>query len=150
MRQVADAAVPGVNRNRAEVDEVAQRRRVVDDEVVHFAFGAFAPQRLAANPLRHELGRVALIERFAVDAVGETRQHERSILQIRQHPRRDRVVVVDEIALREAEFRKEDLVAVAHVDATFFDVDARRRRRFVELPDALFGGLSVRILTNTG
>ncbi len=53
-----------------------------------------------------------MIEALAFDAIRIARQNQRAILQIREQPIRDRAVILDEIALRVAFLRPEDLVEV--------------------------------------
>ena len=114
VRQVVDAAVPSVDRNGAEVGEVLERRGVFRHEVVHVALLRVGPQRGALHPLGGEVRRVPLIEGFAVDAIREPRQHQRALAQIGQHPRRDALVVIHQIALGASVLREERLVAVGH------------------------------------
>ena len=68
--EMSDAAVPGVNWNGAHIGQVYQCRGILDDEVVNLPRSTFAPQHLALNPIRHEVGRISLVKRLTVNTVG--------------------------------------------------------------------------------
>src|SRR5207237_1136664 len=57
----------------------------------------FRPHVLGADPGRDEVGRVLLVERLAGDAVGVAREHEGTVLQVRQEPRRYGFVIREEV-----------------------------------------------------
>ena len=71
-----------------------------------------APDRDGADPVGRELGRVLLVERLAVDAVREARHHDWSVPEVRQQPRRDGAVVLDQVALGVLLVLPEDLLQV--------------------------------------
>ena len=71
--------------------------------------------------------------RAALDPVGVALERQRPVAQVRQHVRRDARVVVDHLALGEADCGIQDLVEVGERQAAAADVDvdavARRHRR---------------------
>src|SRR5205809_6999079 len=111
-REVIDTAWPDVQRDRTEVHQVDERLDVVRDEVLDVALRILAPDRNRLNPVGNEPGRVFLIERLAVDAVGIAGQYDGTFLQIRQQPGRHRTVVLDQVALGVSLLWPEDLVEV--------------------------------------
>src|SRR5437867_1130612 len=123
--QRADAARPDMERNRAEVGDVEERFLVVADEVSDLPLRILAPDPDGADPFGRELGRVLLIERFPVDAVGEPRHHEWAVTKIRQHPRRHGAIVLDQVSFRVPLGGPVDLLQIRVVDRLF-----RRRSRF--------------------
>ena len=112
----ADPGAPHVERDRAEVRDVAQALAVVHDEVVDVAPGVLRVHALGPDPRGNPLGSVLLEEGLALDAVGVARQHERPVLQVRQHERRDARVVLEEVPLRVPLVRPEHLVQVRELE----------------------------------
>ena len=109
---------PEVEGNRAEVDDVEQRRQVVADEVVDLPLGVLAPHPLGPDPFRREPGCILLKERLPRDAVGIARHDHRAVLEIGQQPGRDRAVVLDQVALGVAVLRPEHFLHVGELDLT--------------------------------
>ena len=100
-----------------------------------------------AGSSRREVRRVLLEEALSGDAVGIAREHHRPVVQVGQEPRRDRAVVLDQVALGVSLLGPEDLVEVAE-GTTFSGARrtaggpaARRRRRVANVHSS--GGLSV-------
>ena len=69
------------------------------------------------DPLRHVRRRVLLEERLAEGAVGIAAHRERPVAQMRHEHGRDCAVVVEQVALRDALVRPEDLVEIRELDA---------------------------------
>src|SRR5690606_33565338 len=82
-----NAARPDVQRDRRHVRDVSQTLFALDNEVTNLALRAFAPQRLEAQPLGREFGRIFLVERLALDTVRIASQNQGTILQVRQKVR---------------------------------------------------------------
>src|ERR1700680_4706048 len=106
-----------MNRNGAHVGDVSQSLDALKNEIGNVALRILGVDSRPANPLRRETWRVLLEKALALDSVGIARQHHRTVLQIGQHPSRDSLVVVDQIALGIAFGRPEDFVGVRDVDA---------------------------------
>src|SRR6185436_9120871 len=66
---------------------------------------------------------VLLVEEAALDAVGVALERERAVAQVRQQDGRDREVEADQVALREARSRVEDLVEVRESQAAPLQLD---------------------------
>ena len=118
-----DAARPDVQRDRAEVGHVEEGLDVVADEVVDLALRVLAPDALEADPVGREVRGVLLEERLSGDAVGVAGHHERPVLQVGKEPRRDRAVVVDEVALGVALVGPEDLCEVGERNGLLLGLD---------------------------
>ena len=71
----------------------------------------------ARDPVRHVLRRVLLEERLAERAVGVAPHRERPVAEVRHEHRRDRAVVVEQVALRDPLVRPEELVEVGELHA---------------------------------
>jgi len=62
-------------------------------------------------------------EKFAVDAVGIALHHHGAIVEMRKEPGRDLEVVLEEVALGEAQSRPEDFVEIGEMDVAAVDLD---------------------------
>ena len=119
---VVAARVPRVEVDAAEVDEPEQRRQVLDDREVDHAARAVR-DRAGLDPRRPRRRRALHEERLAVGAVGIALHHHRAVGEVRQQHRRDVGVVLEQVALGDAERGPERLVEVGELDL------ARRRSR---------------------
>ncbi len=129
-----------MQRNRAEVDEVDQRLDIVAHEILDVALRVLAPDRNRLDPLRHEAGRVFLIEGLAVNAVGIPGEHDGAVLEIRQQPGRHRPVVLDEVALGVLLVGPKHFVEVGELHLSWERGDGRctvRRLQRVPLPSPI-------------
>ncbi len=88
-----------MQRNRAEIHDVAQALQVADHEVVDVAAHVVGMDPLGPDPIRRPLRRILLKKRLPADPIRIPREHQRPILQIRQQPRRHRLVVLDQLRL---------------------------------------------------
>ena len=116
-RPVRDRPLRNVQFERGEVGSPHQRGQVVQQRVVDGARALAGPgtaggQLDRAQPVRCVRGRVLLVERFRVDAVGVADERHRPVHQVRQQDRRDPAVVVDHLALGEPVRRVQHLVQV--------------------------------------
>ena len=114
--EVGDPAAPHVHQEGRRVGDVAKSEGVVDHEVVEIPLTSFAVHRLGADPLGSPVGSVLLVERRPVDAVGVAGQYETAVLEVRQHERRDGVVVGDHVPLGHARLGVQHLVEVGQGD----------------------------------
>ena len=120
---LVDARVPRVHVDAAHVHHPEQRVLVVHDRRLDPLLASRGDSRVetctrnARDPLRHVRRRVLLEERLAVRAVGIAAHRERPVAQVRHEHRRDRAVVVDQVALRDPLVGPEDLVEVRELDA---------------------------------
>ena len=105
-----------MERNSPQVDDVEQRFLRIANEVVELPLGVLAPDGFRADPIRRESGCVLLEERLPVDAVREPGHHDRPILEVRQQPRADGAVVVDQVAFGVTLVRPENLVQVGETN----------------------------------
>src|SRR5215213_1211486 len=83
-----------------------------------------APARedpLRAHPVRAVLRALLLVEELALHAVRIALHRQRPPFEVRQQRRRDARVVVDDLALREAGLRIEDLVQVRELERPAVD-----------------------------
>src|SRR5260370_40232297 len=101
-----------MNRDCAEVCDVRQRLLAVDNEETDLALRIFGPDLFYANPRRHKSRRVLLIERLALDTIGIAREHHWPVLEIGQHPFRNRPIVRDQVAFRVTLFGEKDFIWV--------------------------------------
>ena len=92
---------PIVDLERADLHQPEQSRRIVDIEIV--LLGLAARNWDFLDRLAHALHAVALEEMLAVDAFGAAHQADRPSRDVRQHVRRDDLVIAREIELGEAD-----------------------------------------------
>jgi hypothetical protein len=109
-------AHPDMQWNGSKVGDVDEGVDVVTDEVVDVALGVVAPDRHRTNPVGRELRCVLLIEGLSIDAIRESRQDERPVAQVRQQPRRNRPVVLDQFTLRVLLVLPEYLAEIRELD----------------------------------
>ena len=131
----------GVQLQGGEVGEPDERRQVVADaELDDLLRQRHRRDRDPVGPVRRAL---LLEEALVLDAVGEAHAGERAALEVGEQHRRDRRVVLDDVALREAGLGIEDLVEVRDLQGPPADLDLdavadgrsgveeRRRRRLL-------------------
>ena len=121
---VVAARVPRVQVDAAEVDDPEQRRQVLDHREIDHAARAVR-DRAGLDPLGPRRRRALHEERLAGGAVGIALHHHRPIDQVRQQHRRDVGVVLQQVALGEAELGPERLVEVGQLDFAVAEDDGR-------------------------
>jgi hypothetical protein len=110
-----DAAQPGMQAEGTEVGEVDQRRlRVAHRQVLPLAPRLLHPH--GGHPVRKVLRHLLLVEAVGRDPVREPLQDEGVVTQPRQDVIRNRIVVVDDLALGDAVVGEQHLVLVRRVD----------------------------------
>ena len=108
----------GWNSMQPRFDDVEQRGDVVDHQEVDLAALALAARHGASgHPVRCVRRRVLLVELVAGDAVRHPLHRERPVGEVGEDQVGDVVVVREEVALRVALVRPEDLVEVRQPDA---------------------------------
>ncbi len=83
--------------------------------------------RRRRDPVGHPLRRVLLEEELALPPVGVALHRERPVLEVRDEHRRDRVVVREQVALRDPLVRPEELVQVRRLEDALALADLGRR-----------------------
>src|ERR1019366_6690406 len=112
--QVSDARRPDVNRDCGKICDVRKSLLGVEKEVADLALRLFGPNLFSTNPRWYKRGRILLIERLARDTIGISREHHGPILEIGQHPSRNRAIVRDQVAFRVTRPGKEDFIRMRH------------------------------------
>ena len=112
---VVAARVPLVQVDAAEVDDPEQRRQILHDRKVDDIAGPVL-DRAELDPLRAGRGRALHEEELPRRAVRIPLHHHGAIGQVRDQPVRNVRVVLEEVALRVALLRPEDLVEVGEPD----------------------------------
>src|ERR1700682_611976 len=130
-----------MTRNRAHVGNVFQCFDAFENKIGNLPFRILGVDPRPANPLWGETWRVLLEKALAFDSVGIARQHHRTVFQIGQHPLRDTLVVVDQIALGIAFGGPEDFVGVRDLNTMLI---MHRGGRSLSDPLRLFPPLLVR------
>src|SRR5215510_3807855 len=98
----------------------------MDHAVVHVAVVAVAPDLGGFQPGRTVLGAVLLVEHLPFDPVRVALEGEGAIVEVGQQGGRDARVVVDHLALGEADPGIEHLVQVGQPQGAFPDADLDR------------------------
>jgi hypothetical protein len=110
MIQIGNPRRPHVLRDRVLIRDPEQRSRVGHDRVVDDA--VFLRHFDALQPLRKALGDVLLPEPLLADSRRIPLHRHRPAAQVRQHHRRDRLVIGSELSLGDAVIGEEHLVRV--------------------------------------
>ena len=126
---VVAACVPGVQVDAAEVDDPEQRREILDHrEVDHVA--RRVRDRAGLDPFGPRRRRALHEERLAVGAVGIALHHHRPVGEVRQQDVGDVGVVLQQVALGDAEPRPERLREVGEPDLAVADRERPRPCRW--------------------
>src|SRR5207253_9005331 len=104
---------------------------------------ALAPHGRGAHPVGPVLRAALLVEVRGVDPVGVALERERALAQVGEQRGRDPGVVVDHLALGEADLGIEDLVEVGELELVTLDLDRGRRRAHPFLLPAFASGPAV-------
>src|SRR5262252_5066653 len=112
--------------DRSQLRDPHQRGQVLDHAVVHVPVVAVAPDPGGIEPRRAVLGAVLLVEHLALDAVRVALEGEGAIAEVGQQRRCDSRVVLDHLALGEADPGVEHLVQVGQPEGAFADPDLHR------------------------
>ena len=121
--QVRRARRPHVRRDAVLIGHPEQRSRVADERMVH---GAALLRHLdALQPLGEALRDVLLQEALLADAARIALHRDRTAADVRQHDRRDRLVVGGELALGDAIVREQHLLRMRDHVVSLHDL-ARR------------------------
>ena len=107
---------------RRELSHPDERRAVVADAVVDLALVAPAPDRRRLDPVGAVLRAALLVEVLLRDAVGVALQRHRAAAEVRQDRVGDPRVVVDHLALGEANLGPEHLVEIRQLELVPVDV----------------------------
>src|SRR2546429_111031 len=140
---VVHPRVPGVQLDAAEVDHPGKRRRVVDHREDGGVPAGEADELL---PDIVGVGRHAfLVEEVALDPVGVALHVKRAPADMVERARRNVDVVLDEVALRQAAPREEELVRVGDLDVVAAESHSRPNlsppRRSLATPTKRTSGL---------
>jgi hypothetical protein len=98
-----------------------QGRQIVDDRVLVVVLRVV--DRVVPHPVRGRVGQVLLEEDLALDTVGPALPGHGAVLDVRDHPRRDPLVVLDHPTLRGAGLGVEHLVGVREREPPVPDQD---------------------------
>src|SRR5262249_10483232 len=96
------------------------------DAVVHVTVVAVAPDLGGLHPGRPVFGAVLLVEHLSLDPVGEALEGEGAIAEVGQQGGCDPRVIVDHLALGEADLGIEHLVQVGQPQGAVADADLDR------------------------
>src|SRR5260370_20757577 len=128
-----------MDRDRAHVGDVFESLGALQNEVGNLALRILGIDLHAADPLRHVTRRVFLEKALALDTVWIARQHHRAIFQVGQHPRRDSLVVFNQVTLGIALRWPENLVRVRDLHGMRFVNGGLHLPTFFPLPWQLEG-----------
>ncbi len=123
-----DRPLVHVELERGEVHHPGEGGQVVDDRERELAIALARPaarggHRCGADPRRGAVGGVLLEEAQVLDPVRPADPGHRPVLEVGQHHRRDRRVVVEHLALGGAGARIEHLAQAADLQGPALDVD---------------------------
>src|SRR5439155_9128138 len=119
---------PEMQRDGAEIDYVQEGVDVLADEEVDVPATLLAPDSRGPDPRGNVIGSILLEEALAGDPVGISRQYYGAVAKVREQPRRDRAVVIDQVTLGVTLLGPEDLVQVAERDFARQQRHGRRPR----------------------
>src|SRR5688500_13771359 len=108
MVQTVGPGETDVRRDAVLVGEVDERGRVVADRVLDRA--ALLLHRDASDPVGEVVGSGLLVEALSFDPVREAVHGNGAPLHVRDHPRRDAPIVLDQISLGEADVGEQHLI----------------------------------------
>ena len=121
---VVAACVPLVQIDTAEIDHPEERRHVLDHRKVDDVSRRVL-DRARLDPRRPRRRRALHEEELPRGAVRVALHDHSAVAQVGEEHRRDRHVVADEVALREAEVGPEDLAEIGEPDLAVADGDGR-------------------------
>ena len=112
--------------NRGLIDEIDQRRRVIDDDLRLFLTALQHPNGYAVDPLREVIGRLFGVKARLIDAVGEALHADGAALEVGQHRIGHAAVVVGQPPFGQANVGEEYLAGVANLERAAIEVERAR------------------------
>ena len=110
-----DAREPDVHRHHVVLGQVDESRRIVDYGVRDSA-APLEIERRALDPGRKRIGHALLLNGVVLDPTRKSIHVQRTVADMRNHARRNLLVILSELALGDAVRREEDLLGVSDRD----------------------------------